>query len=343
MSLPHTALLLGGSGYVGSALARVLTRRGDRVCIADLQPSAAMPHAFARCDVRDADAVTAAMRDMGTLYLLAAEHGLEPRPRLRFEETNVGGAHAVAAAARRTGLERIVLTSTVAVYGLPGTTVTEDSPCRPINDYGRTKLAAEEILRAWAAEDPARTLVVIRPTVVFGPGVRGSMRALFHQLAAPRFRFIGDGSNRKSFAQVENLAHFHAHAASLPPGTHLFNYADGPDLTMHELASVLRSALQLDPPGPSRGPMAAYVRAALEQWLVPFGAPAPEWTVARIRRFLADSRFVSSRVAATGFVAPLGLREALTSYARSDLRWTAGRVRVEHAFSPRPPSDVPVA
>ena len=142
MSPPQTAVLLGGSGFVGSALARLLARRGDQVRIADLQPSAALPHAFVRCDVRDADAVAAAMRDAGTLYLLAAEHGLEPRPRLRFEETNVGGAHAVAAAARRTGLERIVLTSTVAVYGLPGTTVTEDSPCRPINDYGRTKLAA---------------------------------------------------------------------------------------------------------------------------------------------------------------------------------------------------------
>lgn len=342
-----TALLLGGSGYVGSALARVLAHRGERVRIADLQPSAVVPHAFARCDVRDADAVAAAIADAsadtGTLYLLAAEHGLEPRPRLRFEETNVGGAHAVAAAARRTGLKRIVLTSTVAVYGLPGTTVTEDSPCRPINDYGRTKLAAEEILRAWAAEDAARTLVIIRPTVVFGPGVRGRMRALFHELARPEFRFIGDGSNRKSFAQVENLAHFHAHAAALPPGTHLFNYADGPDLTMHELASVIRSALQLSAPGPARSPIAAYARAIAEQWLAPFGTREPEWTVARIRRFLADSRFVSTRVAATGFDAPLGLREALTAYARSDLRWTAGRASVERVFSPRPTPDVPGA
>lgn len=338
-----TALLLGGSGYVGSALARVLARRGDRVRIADLQPSAVMPQAFVRCDVRDADSVAAAIRDADTLHLLAAEHGLEPRPRLRFEETNVGGAHAVAAAARRTGLRRIVFTSSVAVYGLPGTTVTEDSPCRPINDYGRTKLAAEGILRAWAAEDAVRTLVIIRPTVVFGPGVRGSMRALFHQLAGPRFRLIGRGDNRKSFAQVENLAHFHAYAAALPAGTHLFNYADGPDLTMHELAGVIRSALQLGAPGPARAPMVAYARAIVEQGLAPFGTREPEWTVARIRRFRADSRFVSTRIAETGFVAPLGLREALTAYARSDLRWTAGQTGAAWPLSPRPTTDVPVA
>ena len=343
MSLPRTAVLLGGSGYVGSALARLLALRGDRVRIADVQPSAAMPHAFVRCDVRDTEAVAAAIADADTLYLLAAEHGLEPRPRLRFDETNIGGANAVAAAARRTGLRRIVFTSTVAVYGLPGTTVTEDSLCRPISDYGRTKLAAEAILRAWAAEDPARTLVIVRPTVVFGPGVRGRMRSLFHQLATPEFRFIGDGSNRKSFAQVENVAQFHAHVAKLSPGTHLFNYADGPDLTMHELATVIRSALRLDPPRPPRAPLAAYVRAAVEQLLVPFGAPAPEWTVARIRRFLADSRFVSTRMAATGFVAPLALRDALVAYSRSDLRWTAGRMRTESLTSSRVAPDVPVA
>ena len=105
---------------------------------------------------------------------------------------------------------------------------------------------------------------------------------------------------------------------------------------------MIRSALHLDPPEATRGPAAAYVRAALEQCLVPFGRE-PEWTVARVRRFLADSRFVSSRVAATGFVAPFELREALAAYARSDLRWTAGRPRAEQAFSPRPASDVPVA
>ena len=294
------------------------------MCIADVQPSAAFPGHRVRTDVRDPDAVGAVIAGAETLFLLAAEHGHEPRPRRLFDETNVGGAHSVVAAARRTGLGRIVFTSTVSVYGLRGTTVTEDSPCRPVNDYGRTKLAAEGILRAWASEDPTRSLIIIRPTVIFGPGVRGHMRTLFHQLAHPGFRMIGDGRNRKSFAHVANVAAFHAHVATLGPGIHLFNYADGPDLSMSELATLIRSTLGLPPPLIAHGRLAALALAALEQLRAAAGGPPPTWTVARVHRFCADSRFLATRVAATGFAPPLELREAVARYARSDLRWTAG-------------------
>ena len=45
----------------------------------------------------------------------------------------------------------------------------------PFNAYGKTKLEAENIYRAWAAEDPLRTLVIVRPTVIFGEGNRGNV------------------------------------------------------------------------------------------------------------------------------------------------------------------------
>lgn len=322
-SVPRLRVLLGGSGYIGSSLARLLVRHGVSVRIADLQPSAAAPHLWTRADVRDESSVVKVIADAETLFLLAAEHGLESRPRVRYEETNVGGAHAVVAAARRVGLPRIVFTSTVAVYGLQGVAITEDSPCQPVNDYGRTKLAAEAILRAWAAEDRTRSLVIIRPTVVFGPGVRGRMRVLFHQLARPEFRLVGDGGNRKSFAHVENLAAFHAHVANLGPGTHLFNYADGPELTMSEVAAVIRSVLQLGAAPPARARVPATVRAAVQQVIAAVGGPPPEWTLRQLRRFCADARFLATRATDTGFVAPLTLAEGLAEYARTDLRWTA--------------------
>ena len=337
------SVLLGGSGFVGSALARVLAHRGTAVRIADIRPSAALPQHWVSTDVRDPHAVARAIADAGTLFLLAAEHGLEPRPRLQFEEVNVGGAHAVVVAARRTGLRRIVFTSTVAVYGLPASTVTEDSPCRPQDDYGRTKLAAEQILRGWAAEDPSRSLSIIRPTVVFGPGVRGRMRSLFHQMALPDFTPVGEGENRKSFADVDNLAAFHAHLEHREPGTHLFNYADGPDLTMAELATLIRSALDLGPSRPARTRRAALVRAFAQQLIARVGGPAPEWTVSQVQRFCADSRFLAERVADTGFVAPLSLTDAVVRYARSDLRWAARRIAAGAPLTSSPAGDVPAA
>lgn len=334
-------VLLGGSGYIGSALARLLVRHGVSVRIADLAPSAVLPNAWTRTDVRDESAVSAVLQGAETLYLLAAEHGLEPRPVHRFEETNIGGARAVVAAARRTRLRRIIFTSTVAVYGQRREAATDDAPVAPTTAYGRTKLAAEQLLRAWANEDESRSLIIIRPTVVFGPGVRGQMRALFHRVARPEFQLIGAGENRKSFAHVENLAAFHAHATTLPPGTHLFNYTDGPDLTMREFAATIRSAVGLGPALPARARSAALARAAWQQLRAALGGPTPEWTVAQIRRFCDDSRFLSTRAAATGFSAPLTLAEGLAQYARSDLRWTAQRPSVTRSFTPTSRSDAP--
>jgi nucleoside-diphosphate-sugar epimerase len=331
-------VLLGGSGFVGSSLARQLARDGAAVRIADRQPSAAMPHAWVRADVRDAADVARVCEGAETLYLLAAEHGLEPRPVRRFEEVNVGGARAVVAAAERVGLRRIVLTSTVAVYGLTGSVANEDSPCRPINDYGRTKLAAEAILRSWAEADPARALVIIRPTLIFGPGVRGHMRVLFHQLARPDFAMIGDGTNRKSFAHVENVAAFHAYLRGAGPGTQIYNYADGPDLTMAELTALIRTTLGLGPVVAHRSRRGALVRAVFGAIRASWGDPEPGMSLAQVRRFCSNTRFTSSRLAATGFQPRLALREAIRQYAHSDLRWAvpgaaAPAGRAAHAHS----------
>lgn len=341
MSAPH--VLLGGSGFVGSALTRELTRRGQPLRIADLTPSAVLPQAWTRTDARDADAVAAVLAGADTLFLLAAEHGLEPRSVHRFEETNVGGARAVIAAARKAGLRRIIFTSTVAVYGQRREAATEDTRTAPTNEYGRTKLVAEQVLRGWADEDTTRSLVIIRPTVVFGPGVRGRMRALFHQVARPEFRLVGAGTNRKSFAHVENLAAFHAHATTLGPGTHLFNYADGPDLTIAELAALVRSAVGLGPALPAQSRASALARAAWRQVHATFGGPPPEWTVTQLLRFFDDSRFLSTRSAATGFAAPLSLAEGLARYARSDLRWTAQRPGEARILTPATRYDAPTA
>lgn len=317
-------VLLGGSGFIGSALTRALLAAGLPVRIADRQPCTVAPHAWQHADVRDEASVARALAGAETLFLLAAEHGTEPRPVERFEETNVGGARAVASAARRAGLRRIVFTSTVAVYGQHRGVRTEDSPCRPRSPYGRTKLEAERILEGWAREDATRSLVIIRPTIVFGPGVRGRMLGLFHEMAAPGFVMIGNGDNRKSFAHVENVAAFHAHAAALGPGVHVFNYADGPDLTLGEVATTIREALGLPTGFPRRSRAVAVIAALLRGTRATEVVGATARSAAQVLRYCSDSRFTSVRRGGLDFAPPRSLREGLAEFARSDLRWIAG-------------------
>lgn len=150
------------------------------------------------------------------------------------------------------------------------------------------------------------------------------MNALFHQVARPDFRIIGPGTNRKSFAHVENVAAFHLHALGFGAGTHLVNYADAPDLTMAEFVSVIRTALDLPAATPPRSRTLMTLRAVLTRAIAAVGGPASGWTPAQVERFCSDTRFHSARALASGFVAPVPLVDGITRYARSDLRWTAG-------------------
>ena len=113
------------------------------------------------------------------------------------------------------------------------------------NDYGRTKWEAEKIYREWQEKDPQnRTLVVVRPTVVFGEQNRGNVYNLLNQIASGRFIMIGAGTNMKSMAYVENVVSFLQYSIDFfKPGVHVYNYVDKPDFDMNTLVSLVRAAI----------------------------------------------------------------------------------------------------
>ena len=80
----------------------------------------------------------------------------------------------------------------MAIYGFAPANTGENGEPNYFNEYGRTKYLAEQIYRDWQQEDPLnRTLVIVRPTVVFGPGNRGNVYNLLKQIASKRFVMIG--------------------------------------------------------------------------------------------------------------------------------------------------------
>ena len=104
------------------------------------------------------------------------------------------------------------------------------------NEYGRTKHLAEKVYLKWQQEDPEnRRLIIIRPTVIFGPGNRGNVYNLFNQIFKKRFVMFGDGNNQKSMAYVENVAAFIMYIANSNPNLQIYNYVDKPDLSMNKL------------------------------------------------------------------------------------------------------------
>jgi GlcNAc-P-P-Und epimerase len=306
-------LVIGGSGFIGTRLIDVLRAHGHDVSNLDIRPSNRFPELTTIGDVRDLDAVTKASAEHDVIVNLAAEHRDDVRPVSLYESVNVDGARVVTQAAETNGVTRIVFTSTVAVYGLGKVNPDESTPLEPFNEYGRTKRDAENVLRTWADADPARVLAIVRPTVVFGEANRGNVYTLIRQIASRLFVMIGRGANRKSMAYVGNVAAFVETRLANPPGVEIVNYADKPDFTVRELVMAVRSTLRGRP---------SKVGLALPYWLgLAIGfvfdglarvlrKPLPISSV-RVRKFCAETSIATPVLAATGFVPPYDMREAL--------------------------------
>ncbi len=156
-------LVTGGAGYIGSHTALALARAGHTVVVYD-DLSAGHREAVAAIDracpgrvslvvgdIRDADAVAAALRDSGAGAVLHFAAWLSVGDSVRdpagYYRNNVNGALAVLDAMQREGVRRFVFSSTCATYGDPvETPMTEAHPQRPVNAYGETKLAIERAL-----------------------------------------------------------------------------------------------------------------------------------------------------------------------------------------------------
>lgn len=312
-------LVVGGSGFIGTRLTRRLLQAGHSVRIFDRVRSSAFPHKWISGDVRDSKALLDAAKGFHVIYHLAAEHRDDVRPVSLYDDVNIGGTKHVCAVADTVGINRIIFTSTVALYALDTTEIDENSKIEPMNDYGRTKLAAEGILQKWVRQLTGRSLTIIRPTVVFGEANRGNVYNLIRQVAKRRFVMVGSGRNLKSMAYVENVAAFLEFALAFGPGEHIFNYVDKPDLDMKSLVRKIRVTLGYTPEPCIRIP---YPFAYLLGRICDVAALITKKPLAvsslRVRKFCTDTCFSSKKAMLTEFQPKVSLVTALEQTVRSE-------------------------
>lgn len=311
MAEARRCVIFGGSGFIGTRLTSRLLAAGHSVRIADKNSPPERKELWSPCDVRDAEKTREACAGMDTIYTLAAEHGDDVRPVGLYQEVNVGGAHNICAAAAAQGVRRHIYISSVSVYGFAPDEVDEERLPRPFNEYGRTKLEAEKVCEEWFRAEPGRTLVIVRPTVVFGEDNRGNVYNLMRQLAAGRFVMVGSGRNKKSIAYVENVAALLEFVLAGGPGRRLYNYADKPDYDMNGLVREICNHLGRTPPR-RHVPYALGYAAGLLFDLAAF-LTRRQWPVSaiRIRKFCATTCFSVGRALEAGFKPPVTLAEGL--------------------------------
>jgi nucleoside-diphosphate-sugar epimerase len=212
--------------------------QGDRVRVFDLNPP--VPHPgieYIAGDVRDRAAVTAACDGADVVLHNVAQVPLA-RDRDLFRSVNVTGTANVLLAARDRGVAKVVHTSSSAIFGIPDhNPVTEDTPGRPLEAYGKAKLEAELLCR-----DAAETGVdvsIVRPRTILGHGRLGIIAVLFEFVAegAPVY-VLGRGHNRYQFVHANDLADACLRAADREKPA-VYNIGAGEFGTMRETLQAL--------------------------------------------------------------------------------------------------------
>lgn len=309
--------VIGGSGFVGTNLCRQLALKQQDFEIIDLKMSNQFPEKCKIADVRDADTLRETITG-DVVVNLAAVHRDDVRDKSEYQRTNVYGAENVALICEEKGIDKIVFTSTVAVYGFAEPGTDESGEINPFNEYGRTKFEAEEKLRAWQKKGE-KSLIIVRPTVIFGEGNRGNVYNLLNQIASGKFLMVGKGENKKSMAYIGNVVAFLESCVKTKQKYGVYNYIDTPDLTMNELVSQVRQTLRGQKGVGFRLPywfgiLLGYVADGLAKIS---GRNLPVSSI-RVKKFTASTEFRGAKRDLDNFTPPFDLADGINRTLSSE-------------------------
>lgn len=249
MNTRDNILVTGANGFVGRALCSALAAAGHGVRMAARAPQPDLPGAVAVGDIGPATDWHAALDGMyGVVHLAARTHVLRETaadPLAEFRRINVSGTERLARSAAAQGVRRFVFLSSVKVNGesTPARSFTEDDAPHPEDAYGASKLEAEQALSRVAAATGLE-VVVLRPPLIYGPGVKGNFLRLMQLVARGTPLPLGAIRNRRSLLYVGNLADAIVKAVDAPRAAGAtYLVADGEDVSTPDLVRRLALAL----------------------------------------------------------------------------------------------------
>ena len=304
-------LITGGSGFVGSNLISSL-RKDHKIKSLDKKHSSWHQDLTEIIDITDKNKLDNLNFKANTLIHLAAEHRDDIYPRSLYYDVNVDGTQNIIDYSIKNNINQIIFFSSVAVYGFAKIGTDENGAINPFNDYGKSKWKAEKKLNDWYDKDPSnRSLIIVRPTVIFGPRNRGNFFNLLNQINSNKFLMIGRGNNKKSLAYINNIVDFVSFAFSLGNGRHLFNYVDKPESDMNSIVNTIYKCLDKNKPKIRIPYLFGLMVAKLIDIIALITRKKFSISSIRIKKFCSDTSF-NTKAFNTGFKAKYSIDNAIS-------------------------------
>jgi len=253
-------LITGSNGFVGSALMWKLQGAKHKVVGIDISrhcDDLSHPNTIIG-DIRNTNDLNRASRFFADKYkdnidivihCAAAKHDFGINKEEYFSH-NEYGTTVLLDFIQVNNISRLIYFSTVSVFGHPENRADEEGTFAPDHPYGASKLAGELLCTAWQKQEAERELVVLRPTVIFGPHNYANMYKLIDMMHRRPYVMIGSGNYIKSIVSLSNVIDMTLFSLSiLRSGAQYFNCVDKPYITLKELMQIIAKNKAFHIPG----------------------------------------------------------------------------------------------
>ncbi|WP_433435253.1 NAD-dependent epimerase/dehydratase family protein [Nonomuraea sp. CA-141351] len=253
-------VVTGVAGFIGSHITRTLLDQGHHVV--GIDHCQGHPTEITERNLRpnmDSELFTLVRRDLADIPLEPQFEGADTvfhvaaRPGVRsswgaefpsYTTSNIVATHLLMEAAARSGVRRVVVSSSSSVYGgAPDGAVTEGDLPAPLSPYGVTKLAAEQLALAHARCTPSGpTVVALRYFTVYGPRQRGDMlisKLIESALSGRPFTVLGDGKQRRDFTFVADIVRANLMAMDADVEAEVLNIGTGVTTSVLDVANLV--------------------------------------------------------------------------------------------------------
>jgi GlcNAc-P-P-Und epimerase len=316
------AIVFGGAGFIGSHLLQTLAAAYPDADLYSVDKEHeprfhAQGVHYVEHDITKAIPSQLCGAGPALIFNLAAVHTTPGHEDWEYYNANILGACNVCRYATETGAQRIVFTSSIAVYGPGEEPRDEDSELTPVSAYGRSKMMAESIHELWQSERAdERHLTVVRPAVIYGSTERGNFTRLANLLAKKRFIYPGRKDTIKSCGYVKDLVSSMLFFAAKPDAKIVYNFCYPQRFTTEDICAAFSEAAGYEMPR-----MVAPIDLML---LGGFGFEVlsklgvkTKINRARVKKLYHSTNIVPRRLQDEGFRFGYPLKESLTDWQSS--------------------------